>query len=201
MNSLIYAVPVAGLVGLAFSVYRYRSIASEDPGTEVMRMLAARIRGGAMAFLRAEYSVMLGFILVVAGLMYMSGLSEGSHPLIALAFVLGAVFSGLAGFFGMRVATLANVRTAAAARRGLAPALLIAFGGGSVMGLTVVGLGMLGLGGLYVVFSQVLGTDASSAARLTTVLTGFSFGASSVALFARLGGGDRKSTRLNSSHT
>lgn len=189
MNSLIYAVPVAGLVGLAFSVYRYRSIASEDPGTEVMRMLAARIRGGAMAFLRAEYSVMLGFILVVAGLMYMSGLSEGSHPLIALAFVLGAVFSGLAGFFGMRVATLANVRTAAAARRGLAPALLIAFGGGSVMGLTVVGLGMLGLGGLYVVFSQVLGTDASSAARLTTVLTGFSFGASSVALFARLGGG------------
>lgn len=88
MNSLIYAVPVAGLVGLAFSVYRYRSIASEDPGTEVMRMLAARIRGGAMAFLRAEYSVMLGFILVVAGLMYMSGLSEGSHPLIVLAFVL-----------------------------------------------------------------------------------------------------------------
>ncbi|HAV31274.1 MAG TPA: sodium-translocating pyrophosphatase, partial [Planctomycetaceae bacterium] len=144
MNNLIYAVPVAGLIGLAFSVLRYRSIASEDPGTEVMKMLAARIRAGAMAFLRAEYSVMLGFILVVAGLMYLSGLSEGSHPLIAVAFVIGALFSGLAGFFGMRVATLANVRTAAAARRGLAPALLIAFGGGSVMGLTVVGLGILG---------------------------------------------------------
>lgn len=189
MNNLIYAVPVAGLIGLAFSVLRYRSIASEDPGTEVMKMLAARIRAGAMAFLRAEYSVMLGFILVVAGLMYLSGLSEGSHPLIALAFVIGALFSGLAGFFGMRVATLANVRTAAAARRGLAPALLIAFGGGSVMGLTVVGLGILGLGGLFLIFGRILGTDATSITRLTTVLTGFSFGASSVALFARLGGG------------
>ncbi|MFM8726580.1 MAG: sodium/proton-translocating pyrophosphatase, partial [Planctomycetaceae bacterium] len=94
MNSLIYAVPVAGLIGLAFSVIRYRAIAAEDPGTDVMKMLAARIRAGAMSFLRAEYSVMLGFLLVVTGLMYLSGLSEGSHPLIALAFVTGALFSG-----------------------------------------------------------------------------------------------------------
>jgi K(+)-stimulated pyrophosphate-energized sodium pump len=142
-----------------------------------------------MAFLKAEYSVMLGFILVITALMYVSGLSAESHPLTALAFVCGALFSGSAGFFGMRIATLANVRTANAARRGIAPALLIAFGGGSVMGLTVVGLGVLGIGLLFILLTSVLGADAASMPRLVNVLTGFSFGASSVALFARLGGG------------
>ncbi|MEI7699157.1 MAG: sodium-translocating pyrophosphatase [Planctomycetia bacterium] len=189
MNSLVYVVPVVGLVGLAFSGYRYSSIASLDAGPENMRLIADRIRKGAMAFLKAEYSVMLGFVLVVSALMYLSGLSKDSHPLVAVSFLLGAVFSGLAGFLGMRIATLANVRTAHAARRGIAPALLVAFGGGSVMGLTVVGLGILGLGGLFLLFLNVIGSDAASLGRVINVLTGFSFGASSVALFARLGGG------------
>lgn len=189
MNSLVYVVPVVGLVGLAFSAWRYQSIASLDAGPENMRLIGDRIRKGAMAFLRAEYSVMLGFVLVVSALMYLSGLSKDSHPLVALSFLLGALFSGLAGFFGMRIATLANVRTAHAARRGLAPALLIAFGGGSVMGLTVVGLGILGLGSLFLLFLNVIGSEVTSLSRVINVLTGFSFGASSVALFARLGGG------------
>jgi K(+)-stimulated pyrophosphate-energized sodium pump len=189
MTALVYAVPLAGLVGLGFSFWQYRWIASQDAGSANMQQIANRIRSGAMAFLKAEYSVMLGFVLVVTGLMYLSGLSEQSHPLTALAFFCGAVFSGLAGFFGMRIATLANVRTANAARRGLAPALLIAFGGGSVMGMTVVGLGVLGMGLLFLLLTAVLGGGAADMPRLVNVLTGFSFGASSVALFARLGGG------------
>lgn len=189
MSQVIYLVPLAGLVGLGFSFWQYRWIASQDPGNATMRQIADRIRSGAMAFLKAEYSVMLGFILLITALMYVSGLSAQSHPLTAVAFVCGALFSGLAGFLGMRIATLANVRTANAARRGLAPALLIAFGGGSVMGLTVVGLGILGIGLLFIVLTSVIGGDAASMPRLVNVLTGFSFGASSVALFARLGGG------------
>jgi len=189
MSFLVYVVPFIGLLGLAFSVYRYRWVASQDPGTEKMTAIADKIRAGSMAFLRAEYSVMLGFILIVTALMYWSGSSANSHPLVALSFVTGAVFSGFAGFFGMRVATLANVRTANAARQGLAPALLIAFGGGSVMGLIVVGLGVFGLGGLFAVYLNVLGSETASLPRVINVLTGFSFGASSVALFARLGGG------------
>ncbi len=189
MNFLVYVVPVIGLVGLAFSGYRYRWVAGQDPGSDKMKAIADRIRKGAMAFLRAEYTVMLGFILVATGLMYLSGQSKESHPLVALSFVTGALFSGLAGFLGMRISTLANVRTANAARRGIAPALLIAFGGGSVMGLIVVGLGVFGLGGLFVIYRNVLGSDIASLPRVINVLTGFSFGASSVALFARLGGG------------
>jgi K(+)-stimulated pyrophosphate-energized sodium pump len=189
MSFLTYVIPVAGLIGLAFSAYRYSWVASQDPGNDRMQAIANRIRQGAMAFLRAEYSILLGFILVVTALMYMSGRTKESHPLVALSFVTGALFSGLAGFLGMRIATLANVRTAQAARRGIAPALLIAFSGGSVMGLTVVGLGVFGLGTLFIVFLKVLGSDPTSLTRVINVLTGFSFGASSVALFARLGGG------------
>ncbi|MBL8811285.1 MAG: sodium-translocating pyrophosphatase [Planctomycetaceae bacterium] len=189
MSPLVYAVPIVGAIGLAFSVYRYNWVASQDPGTELMRSIADRIRNGAMSFLKAEYSVMLGFILVATALMYLSGTSKDSHPLVALSFIIGALFSGLAGFFGMRVATLANVRTANAAKRGIAPALLIAFGGGSVMGMTVVGLGVFGLGSLFVIYLKYFGSEPASLPRVINVLTGFSFGASSVALFARLGGG------------
>ncbi|MCL4108064.1 UNVERIFIED_CONTAM: hypothetical protein GTU68_012800 [Idotea baltica] len=142
-----------------------------------MQRIAVRIQEGAMAFLKAEYSVLLVFLIAVGGLLFVTGNRAESHPLIALSFAMGATFSGLAGFLGMRIATQANVRTAQAARTSLGTALKLAFSGGSVMGLSVVGLGVVGLGSLFLFYANKFGTD------------GFSFGASSVALFARLGGG------------
>ena len=189
MYVLAACVPLLGAVGLAFSAYRYKWVVEQDPGNDLMQGIGARIQRGAMAFLKAEYTVLLGFLVVVGGLLFVSGNRAESHSLIALSFGVGAVFSGLAGFFGMRIATQANTRTAQAAQSGLGGALKVAFSGGSVMGLTVVGLGVLGLGTLFIVFSLLFGTDADSIKRTINVLTGFSFGASSVALFARLGGG------------
>ncbi|MEQ9406319.1 MAG: sodium-translocating pyrophosphatase [Fuerstiella sp.] len=189
MPAVVYFVPVLGAVGLAFSAYRYWWVVGQESGTPQMQQIAARILRGAMAFLKAEYSVLLVFLVVVGGLLLASGNRPESHPLIALSFGMGAVFSGLAGFLGMRVATQANVRTAHAARTGLGPALKLAFSGGSVMGLTVVGLGVVGLGGLFIYYTARFGNSGADLARTINVLTGFSFGASSVALFARLGGG------------
>ncbi len=189
MHAVAYCVPVLGAVGLAFSAYRYWWVVGQDSGTEQMQRIASRILQGSMAFLKAEYSVLLVFLLVVGGLLYSAGHREDSHPLIAASFAMGAIFSGLAGFLGMRIATQANVRTAHAAREGLGPALKMAFSGGSVMGLTVVGLGVIGLGGLFIFYGNKFGTDGANLNRTINVLTGFSFGASSVALFARLGGG------------
>ncbi|MEZ6127945.1 MAG: sodium-translocating pyrophosphatase [Planctomycetaceae bacterium] len=182
-------IPVLGAVGLIFSAYQYWWVVKQESGTEPMQQIAARIRHGSMAFLKAEYSVLSLFLVVVGILLFLSGSRDESHPLIALSFGVGAVFSGLAGFFGMRIATLANVRTTHAARTGLGPALKLAFSGGSVMGLTVVGLGVIGLGTLFLIYSNQFGTTSEGLARSINVLTGFSFGASSVALFARLGGG------------
>lgn len=189
MSGVAMCVPLIGAIGLAFSVYRYWWVARQDPGTPQMQQIAAKIRKGAMAFLKAEYTVLLVFLVIVGGLLYMSGGRAESSPLIALSFGVGAIFSGLAGFLGMRVATLANVRTANAARNGLGPALKLAFSGGSVMGLSVVGLGVVGLGSLFLYYGNHFGTTGDDLARTINVLTGFSFGASSVALFARLGGG------------
>jgi K(+)-stimulated pyrophosphate-energized sodium pump len=189
MNTVAFCVPVIGAVGLAFSAYRYWWVVGQDSGTEQMQQIAGRILRGAMAFLKAEYSVLLVFLLVVGGLLYASGSQEHSHPLIAMSFAIGALFSGLAGFLGMRIATQANVRTAHAARTGLGPALKLAFSGGSVMGLSVVGLGVIGLGSLFIFYSKKFGLQEDGLAQTINVLTGFSFGASSVALFARLGGG------------
>lgn len=191
MFGVAIGIPIVGLLGLAFSVYRYKWVAAQDPGTDAMRGIAEKIQRGAMAFLKAEYTVLTGFLLVAGALLYASGYSATgkSHPLIALSFAVGAVFSGLAGFFGMRVATLANVRTTNAARTSLGKALAVAFSGGAVMGLIVVGLGVFGLGTLFAAYSWKFGTSAEDVARTIEVLTGFSFGASSVALFARLGGG------------
>lgn len=182
-------VPILGAVGLAFSAYQYWWVVDQDPGTPQMQQIASRIQRGAMAFLKTEYLVLSVFLVFVGGLLLWSGDREGSDQLIALSFAVGAIFSGLAGFLGMRIATQANVRTAQAARTGLAPALKMAFSGGSVMGLTVVGLGILGLGSLFMFYSSRFGIDAAGLTKTINVLTGFSFGASSVALFARLGGG------------
>ena len=154
-----------------------------------MATIANNIAKGAMSFLRAEYRILSIFVLCLAVLLYVKGSNEeGSHGMVALSFVVGAVCSGLAGFIGMRVATKSNVRTTNAARISLGKALEVAFTGGSVMGLGVVGLGVLGLSSLFALYQNIWpGTE-----NLTTVLnvlTGFSMGASSIALFARVGGG------------
>lgn len=190
-QQIIWAIPVFGTLGLIYTFWRSAWVARQDPGTPRMQKIAASIQEGAMAFLRAQYRVLAIFVGSIAVLLAISGYSSSSsHPMVALSFVLGAGCSALAGFIGMRVATRANVRTTQAARKGLGPALEIAFSGGSVMGLGVVGLGTLGLGALLAIFSKTIGLQSTSAlAQVMTIVTGFSFGASSIALFARVGGG------------
>lgn len=187
MGELItYVVPVFGVLALLYTFWKSSWIQKQDPGTEKMVAIAQAIATGAMAFLRAEYRILAIFVFAVAILLGISGQTENSSPLIALSFICGALCSGLAGFIGMRVATKANVRTTSAARTSLGKALEVAFAGGSVMGLGVVGLGILGLGVLFFVYSSVFQWDPF---KVITVITGFSFGASSIALFARVGGG------------
>ena len=159
VQNLLYAIPLLGLVGLIYTYWRSAWVSRQDPGTEKMVKIAKAISEGAMAFLRAEYRVLIIFVIGVAILLGISGSAQGaeSSPLLALSFVLGAFCSALAGFIGMRVATKANVRTTNAARTSLGRALEVAFAGGSVMGMGVVGLGVLGLGGLFLVYSSMFG--------------------------------------------
>ncbi len=200
MIDYMWAIPVAGLLALGYAFWRSAWVNKKDPGNETMREIATNIREGAMAFLAAEYRKLAIFVVVVAGLLaWANNGQRDSHALIAVSFVVGAICSGLAGFFGMRVATAANTRTTHAARTGLSPALEVAFNGGAVMGMSVVGLGVLGLGGLFVLFSNTgllgegeLFASVNGVPKLAIVLnvvSGFSLGASSIALFARVGGG------------
>jgi len=185
-QTIIYAVPAFGVLALLYTFWRSAWVSRQEVGTERMAIIAKNIADGAMAFLKAEYRVLAIFVICVAILLGISGANaEDSSWLVAVSFILGAVCSALAGFIGMRVATKANVRTTNAARTSLGRALEIAFSGGAVMGLGVVGLGVLGLGTLFLVYSSI-GWDIS---KVITVVTGFSFGASSIALFARVGGG------------
>ncbi|MGA0232188.1 MAG: sodium/proton-translocating pyrophosphatase, partial [Saprospiraceae bacterium] len=184
-QTITYALPIFGLVALLYTFWKSSWVSKQDMGTDKMASIAKNIAEGAMAFLKAEYRVLSVFVLVVAVLMGWGGMQEGSSPLVAASFILGAICSALAGFIGMRVATKANVRTTNAARTSLGKALEVAFAGGAVMGLGVVGLGVLGLGTLFLIYSE-MGWDI---AKVITVVTGFSFGASSIALFARVGGG------------
>jgi K(+)-stimulated pyrophosphate-energized sodium pump len=189
---MLYLIPACGLAGLLFAWLRSAWVNKQDPGNETMVRIAGHIRDGAMAFLGREYRVLAIFVLVAAGLLaWANAGNPESSALVGLSLVVGAVCSALAGFFGMRIATAANVRTAAAARTGLNPALRVAFSGGAVMGFCVVGLGVLGLSVLFIVYSSMfVGGDAqANLARVVTVLAGFSLGASSIALFARVGGG------------
>ena len=189
-DTLIYLIPVLGIVGLLYTFWKSSWVSKQEVGTDRMATIAANIADGAMSFLKAEYKVLSIFVICVAILLGVTADSDTSSPLVAVSFVLGAICSALAGFIGMRVATKANVRTTNAARTGLSKALEVAFAGGAVMGLGVVGLGLLGLGTLLVVYSQMWGFDAAdNVNRVITVITGFSFGASSIALFARVGGG------------
>ncbi|SFE75301.1 sodium-translocating pyrophosphatase [Thermoflexibacter ruber] len=188
MENLVYSLPIFGIIGLLYVAWRSAWVAKQDVGSQKMADIAARIAEGAMAFLKAEYRVLAIFVVSVAILLGVSA-GDNSSPLVAVSFVLGAFCSALAGFIGMRVATKANVRTTNAARTGLSKALEVAFIGGSVMGMGVVGLGVLGLGTLFIVYGNLFGTDAQNIQKVITVITGFSFGASSIALFARVGGG------------
>jgi K(+)-stimulated pyrophosphate-energized sodium pump len=191
MNNLtLILVPLAGVIALVFTALRAQWIRKQDQGTEKMQRIAGYISDGAMAFIKAEYRILAIFVLSIAVLLAAATGTEHSSPLVAVSFVMGAVSSGLAGFIGLRIATRANVRTTHAARSGLNQALKVAFTGGSVMGLSVVGLGILGLSVLFIVYGQVFGTGSfDSVNKVLTVVTGFSFGASSIALFSRVGGG------------
>ena len=181
--------PLSGVIALLFVIWRTAWVKKQDVGTEKMAEIAKHIAVGAMAFLKAEYKVLSIFVFSVAALLAFKGSQEAdSSGLVAVSFIVGALCSGLAGFLGMRVATKANVRTTNAARTSLAKALEVAFSGGSVMGLGVVGLGVLGLSSLFILYTSVFG-EGWSIVKVLNVLAGFSLGASSIAFFARVGGG------------
>lgn len=194
MSSLFYLVPAFGILALLYTIFKSSWVSKQDPGTDRMKEIAEYIAQGAMAFLKAEYKILTYYVIIAGLLLAFMGFSNAeSHWSIALAFVVGAVFSALAGFIGMRIATKANVRTANAARTSLSKALAVSFGGGAVMGLGVAGLAVLGLGGLFIILKMIFAphaaVDSVEMARTIEVLTGFSLGAESIALFARVGGG------------
>lgn len=190
MQNLLYVLPLFGVMGLLYVVWKSAWVANQDAGSDKMKKIAGHIAEGAMAFLKAEYKVLVIFVVCVAVLLGVTASSETSSPLVGVSFVLGAFCSALAGFIGMRVATKANVRTTNAARTSLGKALEVAFTGGSVMGMGVVGIGVLGLSVLFIVYAKIYGVDTQAGLnQVITIITGFSFGASSIALFARVGGG------------
>ena len=190
---LFYILPIFGIIGLAFTFWKAKWVNEQDPGNEKMVRIANNISEGAMSFLKAEYTILAIFVIAVGALLGYAATTQDpskSSPYIAISFGLGAICSALAGFIGMKVATKANVRTTNSARTGLGQALEVAFAGGSVMGMGVVGLGVLGLSVLFIVYASIWGVDnADNLTKVINVLTGFSFGASSIALFARVGGG------------
>ncbi|MBS1782004.1 MAG: sodium-translocating pyrophosphatase [Bacteroidetes bacterium] len=194
MKSIFYLVPAFGVLALVYTMIKGSWVSKQDPGNDRMKEIARYIAEGAMAFLKAEYKILSYYVVIAALLLGFMGYSNAeSHWSIAIAFIVGAVFSALAGFLGMRIATKANVRTANAARTSLSKALAVSFGGGAVMGLGVAGLAVLGLGGLFIILKMIFApeaaVDSAEMARTIEVLTGFSLGAESIALFARVGGG------------
>jgi len=187
VNTYLWAVLNAGVLALIYAAWKTNWINKQDQGTERMVLIGKSIAEGAMAFLKAEYRILGIFVVVVALLLGIANAGRtDSSALISLSFIAGAFASGLAGFLGMRVATKANNRTTHAARSSLAAALNVAFTGGSVMGLSVVGLGLIGLGSLFIFYQNIFANDYN---KVITVISGFSLGASSIALFARVGGG------------
>ncbi|MGN7205900.1 sodium-translocating pyrophosphatase [Pedobacter sp. SAFR-022] len=200
-NNLIYMIPGFGLIGILFMAVQSAWVSKQDAGDKNMLELSGYIADGAMAFLKAEWKVLSYFVIIAGALLAWSGTMEGSpenpihsSPVIAVAFLLGAVFSALAGYIGMRIATKANVRTTEAARSSLAKALKVSFTGGTVMGFGVAGLAIFGLGGLFIVLYYAFVNPGAAATgpemkKTIEVLAGFSLGAESIALFARVGGG------------
>ena len=198
-NNILYLVPLLGVVGLIVMAIKSAWVSKQDAGDENMQRLAGYIAKGAMAFLKAEWKVLSYFVVIAGILLAWSGTFKGSaeHPIhsswvISISFVIGAVLSALAGYIGMNIATKANVRTTQAARTSLAQALKVSFNGGTVMGLGVAGLAVIGLGSLFIVFLQMFHVTSVNSDEMKTaieVLAGFSLGAESIALFARVGGG------------
>lgn len=196
-NYLIYLIPVIGLIGIIAMAVKAAWVTKQDAGDGDMAQLAGYIADGAMAFLRAEWKILSYFVIVAGILLAWSGTTVvTSSPVIAISFLIGAFLSAFAGFLGMRIATKANVRTTQAARSSLAKALKVSFTGGTVMGLGVAGLAIIGLGSLFIVFytmyvKNVAGStvNGEDMAKALDVLAGFSLGAESIALFARVGGG------------
>lgn len=200
MSNIIYLVPAFGIVGLLYTAWRFSWVSSQPAGDANMQKLSGYIADGAIAFLKAEWKILAYFAIPTALILGYLGTQEGtpenpihSSPLIAVAFLIGAFLSALAGYIGMKIATKANVRTAQAARTSLSKALQVSFTGGSVMGMGVAGLAVLGLGGLFILFYNLFaaGKPLTSDEMKTAieVLAGFSLGAESIALFARVGGG------------
>ncbi|MEO8762447.1 MAG: sodium/proton-translocating pyrophosphatase, partial [Bacteroidia bacterium] len=196
-ESIIYLVPALGIVGLIVMAVKSAWVTKQDAGDKNMQELAGYIADGAMAFLKAEWKVLSIFVVFAAALLAYSGTIHEVHGkeihsswVIAIAFIIGAVFSATAGYIGMKVATKANVRTTQAARTSLKQALKVSFTGGTVMGLGVAGLAVLGLGGLFIAFLAYFSDLGENTVKTAIeVLTGFSLGAESIALFARVGGG------------
>jgi K(+)-stimulated pyrophosphate-energized sodium pump len=188
-TQILYLSLIAGVLALVYAWSKSLWIQKQDCGTDKMKEIGQAVKEGAMAFLKSEYKVLTIFVIVAMGLLYVANRGEGLE-LIAFSFVVGAVCSALAGYFGMRVATSANMRATHGARTGLAEALNIAFSGGTVMGMCVVGLGIIGLTGLFLLYTCMFGGDILTLKdKVLPILSGFSFGASSIALFARVGGG------------
>lgn len=195
-QAIVYLVPIAGIIGLIVMAIKSAWVVKQDPGDANMVELAGHIAKGAMAFLKAEWKILFYFVVIAGIILAWSGtLVEHSSPIIAISFVIGAVLSAFAGYLGMNIATKANVRTTQAAKTSLKKALDVSFTGGSVMGIGVAGLAVLGMGSLFIVFYNMFvvstGGDVNGAAMATAleVLAGFSLGAESIALFARVGGG------------
>ena len=194
MTPYLYAVPALGIFALLYTWLRAGWVTKQDAGDARMTTIAGYIADGAIAFLKAEYKVLALFGLIAgAFLFYLGSTSGNSSPVIVIAFLIGAVFSALAGFIGMKIATKANVRTAQAAKTSLSTALNVSFSGGSVMGMGVAGLAVLGLGSLFIIFYKLFVpsglANGMEMEKALEVLTGFSLGAESIALFARVGGG------------
>ncbi len=204
MQNLVYILPIFGVIGLIYMAYLYSWVSKQDAGSDKMKSISDSIAEGAMSFLKAEYRVLAIFV-IIAGILLgvLSTQVATTHWLIVVAFVLGAVFSITAGYIGMKIATKANVRTTQAARTSLSKALEVSFKGGTVMGLGVAGLAVLGLSALFAIFFNyfmggqwgpaiVKGANIDANQAMTVileVLAGFSLGAESIALFARVGGG------------
>jgi K(+)-stimulated pyrophosphate-energized sodium pump len=186
MELIVKFLPAFGVIALLFVFIKNSWVSKQEVGTEKMARIAKNIADGAMSFLKAEYKILSIFVVAVAVLLFFKGQAEtGSNGMVAVSFIVGAICSALAGFIGMKVATKANVRTTNAARTSLGKALEVAFAGGAVMGLGVVGLGVLGLSSLFAIYSG----QGWEITEVLNVLSGFSLGASSIALFARVGGG------------